>query len=335
VNIEIYTDDSLFDTLAPEWNALLGDSRGNHVFLTLEWQQTWWQSYRPGDLHVIAIRDDAGVLNGLASCFIDHNPQYGRMLRFVGCVEVADYLEVIIRRGAEQAVFTTLVDYLMGEGLAHWDRLDFCNVREGSPTLEIMPDLLEARGLDVTVKFEDVCPVIDLPGTWDEYLAMLDGKQRREVRRKMRRADGHGLTWRVVGPEDDLDAEVVSFIRLMEASAPDKTEFMTLPGNRDFFTRLAPAMMAKGWLQLVFLDFKGAPIAAYLNFDYANRIQVYNSGLDPDQMALSPGWVLLGHTIQHAIEQGRDEFDFLQGDEEYKHRMGGQDVKVWMLMADK
>ena len=40
-------------------------------------------------------------------------------------------------------------------------------------------------------------------------------------------------------------------------------------------------------------------------------------------MELSPGWVLLGHVIQWCCENGRYEFDFMRGDEEYKYRFGG------------
>lgn len=336
VKIQVYTDVSLFETLKPEWNRLLVNSGDNHIFLTWEWQSTWWRNFHPGDLYVITFRDDDGALIGIAPHFIHDLPRHGRTLRFVGCVEVTDYLGVIARQDREREVFTALADYLTGEGFDDWDRIDQCNIREQSPTLAHLPALLEARGLSVQVKFEDVCPVIALPDTWEAYLDMLDGKQRREVRRKMRRAEAQGVTWRIVGPDDDLDAEMTSFLRLMAASTPDKARFLELPGNRDFFCDIARVLMEAGWLQLIFLDVDGTPVATYLNFDYNNRVQVYNSGLDPSQyLQLSPGWVLLGYAIQHAIAQGRSEFDFLQGDEDYKYRMGGKDTKVWMLMADK
>jgi CelD/BcsL family acetyltransferase involved in cellulose biosynthesis len=60
-----------------------------------------------------------------------------------------------------------------------------------------------------------------------------------------------------------------------------------------------------------------------LNFDYENRIWVYNSGLDFSFRELSPGWVLLGYLLQWANEHGRSEFDFMRGDEDYKYKFGG------------
>ena len=55
---------------------------------------------------------------------------------------------------------------------------------------------------------------------------------------------------------------------------------------------------------------------------FPNRIWVYNSGLNRDFQSLSPGWVLLGYLLQWAITNGRSEFDFMRGDEEYKYRFG-------------
>jgi CelD/BcsL family acetyltransferase involved in cellulose biosynthesis len=35
--------------------------------------------------------------------------------------------------------------------------------------------------------------------------------------------------------------------------------------------------------------------------------------------------VLIGYLIQWAIEQKREAFDFMRGDEQYKYRLGGVD----------
>ena len=83
-----------------------------------------------------------------------------------------------------------------------------------------------------------------------------------------------------------------------------------------------------GWLQLAFLTVGDEKAAGYLNFDYANQIWVYNSGINFNFSSISPGWVLLGYLIQWAIENGRETFDFMRGDEVYKYRFGGQDKFV-------
>ncbi len=86
---------------------------------------------------------------------------------------------------------------------------------------------------------------------------------------------------------------------------------------------------------MAFLDVGHRPAAAYLNFDYAGRIWVYNSGLDPTYQALSPGWVLIGRLIEWAIRNGRKEFDFLRGDEDYKFRLGGTERSIYRLTVTR
>ncbi len=326
-----------FETLANEWNELLRRSVSNTIFLTLEFQRTWWQCLGEGELLILAVRDDDdGKLVGIAPLFAITDPQGQRALATVGCVEVADYLDFIVEQGQEDKVYAALVDYLSGPNAPAWDLLNLCNIHQDSPTLEILPTLAQARGWSTSTARDDVCPIVQLPGTWDEYLEMLDGKQRREIRRKLRRAGGEmAQNWYIVGPEHDLEAEVAEFLELMAASAPDKADFLT-PRMRNFFHQLARVVHDAGWLQLVFLHMGERKAAAYFNFIYDNRVLVYNSGLDWRSFPkLGAGVVLVAHCIRHAIEQGREVFDFMQGDERYKYQFGGQDVEVRRLLIHK
>jgi CelD/BcsL family acetyltransferase involved in cellulose biosynthesis len=191
--------------------------------------------------------------------------------------------------------------------------------------------MLQANGFFVETGVEDVCPVVHLPNDFLDYIAGLDKKNRHELRRKLRKAKGKA-EWYIVGPEHDLNAELATFLDLMASSSPDKAEFLQDDQNRQFFEVIVPKVAAKGWLQLAILTVAGTPSAAYLNFDYDNRILVYNSGYNPDaHSSLSPGIVLVGRLIEHAIASKREEFDFLQGDEAYKYYLGGQDTTVCWL----
>jgi CelD/BcsL family acetyltransferase involved in cellulose biosynthesis len=258
------------------------------------------------------------------------------VLATVGCVEVADYLDLIVVEGREEEVYAAVVDYLASPQVPAWDVLDLCNVHQDSPTLAVLPSLAEGHGWTASVAKEDVCPIAQLPGSWDEYLQMLNKKHRHELRRKLRRAEAQGdLDWYIVGPEHTLGDEVEDFLDLMAASAPDKEAFLT-PQMRSFFRQLAHAMYDAGWLQLAFLKVEGQKAAAYFNFIYDNRVLVYNSGLNWQSFPhLSIGIVLAAYCIQDAIKQGREAFDFMQGDERYKYQLGGQDVEVRRLAIRK
>jgi CelD/BcsL family acetyltransferase involved in cellulose biosynthesis len=336
LTIHAYHDTDGFEKLTGEWNDLLRRSAADTIFLTLEFQRTWWECLGEGELLILAVRDDADTLVGIAPLFETPNSQEQRALATVGCVEVADYLDIIVAQSQEEAVYAALIDYLTSSSAPAWDLLDLCNIHEDSPTLKLMPSLAKAQGWTVSTARDDVCPIVRLPGTWDEYMEMIDGKQRREIRRKLRRAGAQApVDWYVVGPEHNLEAEFEDFLELMAASSPDKEAFLT-PQMRHFFRQLAQLMNDAGWLELVFLQVGERKAAAYLNFVYNNRVLVYNSGLDWRSFPnLGAGIVLTAHYIRHAIEQGRELLDFMQGDERYKYQFGGQDVEVRRLLIQR
>jgi CelD/BcsL family acetyltransferase involved in cellulose biosynthesis len=140
----------------------------------------------------------------------------------------------------------------------------------------------------------------------------------------MRRAEElGGMHWYIVEDASTLDAEVNAFLDLM-ATDPQKDAFLTDVMRSQMSAAVLAAFKA-GWLQLAFLTVNGEKAAGYLDFDYQDRIWVYNSGIDWRFKEYSPGWVLLGHLLQWANENRRLEFDFMRGDEDYKYRFGGVD----------
>ncbi len=330
---ELITTFERFQTLQNEWNALLPLNATNEIFLTWQWQSTWWQSYQPGDMWVLAARDEANTLVGIAPWFREAG---SKVLRPIGCVAVTDYLDILVIPQYREAFCQGVAGYLAEAGDSI-SRISLCNTPGNSPTLEILPRSLAERGFAVNVREQEVCPAIMLPATFEAYLEQLDKKQRHEARRKLRRAteSESKVDWYIVGPGHDLEAELEKIIKLMAASDVEKTAFLDDPQNLGFFRAMVQRMAACGWLQLAFLTVDGDPAAAYLNFDYDNRVLVYNSGLYPEKYGyLSVGIVLLLHLIEHAIEQGRSEFDFLRGNEEYKYRMGGKDRPVMEIQAE-
>ena len=199
-----------------------------------------------------------------------------------------------------------------------------------------MSVIATANGWKVHLVREDVCPQIELPSTWDEYLASrLDKKQRHELRRKMRRAEDEvKVAWRWVD-RAGFEEGVETFFRLHKASHPDKEAFMD-ERMQGFFRSVALAALERDWLRLAILEYNGESVASYLCFDYGGDRLVYNSGFDLRLYgSLTPGIVLLGYLIRDAIETGCRRFDFLQGNERYKYDMGAKDTDVMRLVVGR
>ena len=342
LELTLYRDESGFEALHEEWDDLLRRSRCDTIFLTWEWQTTWWRYLGTprGPLFILAMRD-AGRLIGIAPLYLAQDGAE-RSLQVVGCIEVSDYLDLIIEAGQEEAVYAAFLGWLAGPEAPAWDLLDLCNQPACSLSHSRLPELATDLGWRVDVLHEDVCPVVDLPTAdtleegqdgWEAYLARLNKKDRHEIRRKLRRLEREAPDAETVIVRDGDAAALESFITLHRLSSQAKDTFMT-DEMQAFFRAIAGAVAERGWLQLSFLKIEGKPVASYFCFDYRNEILVYNSGYDPDgSPQLSTGWVLLARLIQDAISQGRSRFDFLQGDEDYKRRFGGVDTPVYRTLV--
>lgn len=328
MQLTVYRNEEGFAALRPTWNDLLRRSAFDTIFLTWEWQTTWWNLLGRGDLWLLAWHDPDGALVGLAPLFLSDDGGR-RTFSLVGCREVSDYLDFVIARGREAEVYDAFLTWLAGPDAPLWDVLDLCNLPETSQTHRRLVEMARARGYQAEAMLEDVCPIIPLPSSWDDYLASLDRHQRHEIRRKIRRLEQETTPrWYIVGPSHDLQAEMDAFIALHQRSRREKGEFMDEAMQR-FFRSMARTMRDAGWLFLAFMEVNGVKAASMLCFDYNDSILVYNSGYDPEAYSsLSPGIVLLARCIEYAIQQGRRVFDFLQGNESYKYRFGGKDFRV-------
>ncbi len=177
---------------------------------------------------------------------------------------------------------------------------------------------LEEAGWAVEWEVDEVAAVLDLPDTFDEYLASIGKKERHEVRRKRRRYESvlgevshethKGRGWA-------LD----EFVRLHRLAGGGKGEFMT-EDHVQLFTSLADA---DGW-RFDLLRADDGAAAVVFGWSDKTGYYLYNSAYDPALSHTSPGVVLLGTMIERAIEEGAARFDFLKGDEAYKFRLGAR-----------
>ncbi len=332
----VYTKATAFDGLSQEWDELLERSVNPPFFMRYSYQRTWWHYLGNDDLVLIAIRNEADQLVGLAPLYGSINADGQRELSFVGCVDISDYLDLLVDRDYVEPVYQALLDCLDAVDGPAWDKLYLCSLPQHSMTHTQLARAATARGWQVTVAQQDVCPVITLPGSWDDYLEGIKKKQRHEIRRKIRKIEREVRTrWYAVDSSDGLVEAMDEFIDLHQKSAQDKEDFWS-DELIQFFKAVTAELAQAGWLKLYFIEVNGSNAAAMLCFDYDNEFLLYNSGYDPEQFAhLSPGNVLTSYTIQDAIRLGRRRYDFLRGDEVYKFRFGAEAEPVYDLSISR
>ena len=256
----------------------------------------------------------------------------GNTISFMGSQDTFDYNDFLIRLGYEEGFYQTLL-----ESMDNQDFQNLClfSLRDTSPTLELFPDMARKMGYTVEIEEEDVTSGIALPGTWDEYLALLNKKDRHELRRKLRRMDSQSdWKWYSLSEPTQVAERLSEFISLMRQSRADKDEFMT-PERERFFSNITQRMAELGQLHLYFLDMDGSTVATSLCFDYGGSRLLYNSGYDPEYGYFSVGLLLNAMCLKDAIDRGLIYFDFLRGPEPYKAHLGGQQRSLYQMLVTK
>jgi len=323
----IFTLHQSFSEIDPAaLNTLVQQSIADTPFSRHEYLSEWWQTRGGGEWQnaelVLISASENDQLIGIAPLFIAEYD--GRQaLLLVGSIEISDYLDLIVRPQDVSRFLSELLDFLTSSVAGNWSTIDWYNLPDDSPTLAALKAESAPRGWNYHEEIYRPTPRIALNGSFEDYLAHIDKKQRHEIKRKMRRAAESDLNVRfqIVSKDADIEPEMAAFFHLMEQDS-NKANFLN-PAMREQMMVTIRAAHAQGYLWLSFLEVDGVKVAASLNFDYKNKLWGYNSGVSRAHMELSPGWVLLGHVIQWCCENGRHEFDFMRGDEDYKYRFGG------------
>lgn len=321
-----------WEGLEKEWDTLLKKSIKPYPFLEYWYQRTWWDflgggEWEPAESQLaIIVGYEAGELKGIAPLFLSKKVDNPLALRFIGQIEVTDYLDFIAAPDDLEAFLSALLTYISNAELPS-KRLDLANFQSDSPSLTVLQNLCAEQGIDYDSAVLQPAPSIFLPTTWEDYLQSLSKKQRHEVRRKERNVErDYNTQLTFVEAGEDIDAAMRDFIEMMR-NEEEKAAFLT-PLTEEFLIELGKQARANERLKLAYLILNGEKAAGYFNFISENRLWVYNTGWNPEYAKASPGWVLLVKMIQWAIENDLSEVDLMRGGEEYKYRFGALDREV-------
>lgn len=308
-----------------DWRELFSCCDPAYPFLSPTWQRTWWEEF--GDSREpVLLR----VTDGAKACALVPLMREGDIITFAGNTSICDYMDVV---GADDRRAEVMEAVLRSLGEEPWSELVLWAVREDSPTFKALPGVCTSLGLNFETEVEDVCPQLDLPGDWEEYLASLDKKDRHELRRKLRKlSQGGEPDLEVLTTADDVSAAMDDFLKQHKTSRADKETFMT-PQMEGFFRRVVPAIAAEGGVEMTFLKLGGVRAACVLCFRTDGDLLLYNSGYEKAYAGLSVGLLSKALALQRAIEQGMRRFDFLRGAEPYKYDLGAKDVSVYRCVV--
>ncbi|HSW58607.1 MAG TPA: GNAT family N-acetyltransferase [Dehalococcoidales bacterium] len=293
----------------------------NLVFTTPAWLKAWWRNFGSGaELFLRSVMQDGKII-GVAPLQIR-----GKTASIIGNVDVCDYQDFILLPGKENQFFNAILDDLAKQNVTN---LHLETIRPDSKAAVSLMPLAKERGLAIDFQPTDVSFEIKLPVTWEAYLQGLDGKQRHEIKRKMRNLQTLGSSrYYSTSEKSEIPQALDRFLKLFPESRGDKAHFMT-NAMQDYFRDLTLALTEAGVVRFGTLEFASQPVAMVMYFDYNNNMYLYNSAYDPAYRSLSVGIISKAACVRDGIEKGKRIFDFLKGPENYKAYMGGREIKLY------
>jgi len=314
---------------AGEWERLLATNPTASAFSNRAVHEAWWIGYGAETTDIsVAVYDAAGALHAYLPLMLRPDG-----VRYLGATYHIDYATVLIDLSETQRA-TAAVDALVAHLYAEATALDLRRLRRAdhAHTL-LMAALANNTTRTATLTVEEPAPAIDLTNitTFDEHLERIDKKDRHEIRRKVRRGEGAGVT---ISSKQHAADDLAEFIKLHRARWGHHGLFTEdEKGARDeTFMRELFARAPEGLITIIVArNLEFGAFAAGLFLRDATGIRYWNAGGELAARALSPGILLFAHGLQMAISERKQTFDFLRGNESYKYEVGATDVDVLMI----
>jgi CelD/BcsL family acetyltransferase involved in cellulose biosynthesis len=298
--------------IAPEWNDLAA-VRGS-PFLTAEWFAAWWAAFGAGKLTCFVLRDEVGALRA-AACF---RPSRSGVAG-VANNHSGDWDGL----ASDQEALTILWQEMASLGFDSVVLPLICN-----PTsVDAAAHTFRRAGYAVATTSTLNSPFLILPSSWDDLMAGVSRKLRKQFHRSRRLLEREGrLILRTTSGGPALDESLRSFFSV-EASGwkgRSGSAINSRPQTRTLYTDFAKGLARRGWLRIHLLELDEQVIAGALACNLAGNCFLIKTGFDERFAALSPGLVLRGETLRASIDEGAHTLDFLGGPAPHKLRWGAE-----------
>lgn len=292
--------------LAAEWRALEDRARPS-PYLSWDWVEAWLTVYRPRRALLVRIGEPGAPV---ALGVIDASA--GKRWQFAG-------LPVTTQRGllvaeADRATAWQALGAELRRRRGEWASLRLAGV---APEAAALPGVRLAPMPSW---------VVDLPDSFDAYLAERSPTQRKGHKQKLRRLEKAGGEVVLVDAAGHA-AALERFLALHEARAAVKGERHSQM-NDDLAALLGRLGAAGGSHLRVFeLRVAGEPAGVSIRLDRGEDggAWFYNAGFDPEHHRLGPGVLLELGSIRDAIGRGHRRFDLGPGLWRYKTDLGGRE----------
>jgi CelD/BcsL family acetyltransferase involved in cellulose biosynthesis len=314
-------------SLAPEWNALLERSLSNTVFLTHQWVTTWWSVFGRDHRLLVLVAREGRDLVGVAPFMV--GPGRGRLARpvrhlmFLGQHEEVcpEYLDFFVERGRESEIGGALAERLLERHQRRFDVVHLEHVLAQAACAPVWRAAFARAGIDLVRTNEMPCPRVELPSTFETYMAGRDGHFRRHVGYYERRLRKDAKIGHLFAPKDvAVDRALDEIVRLNRDRWGEARLSFRTGASLEFHKRIAPILVEKGQALLMLMTAGDRVVAGRYDFVYGGKVWGYQGGWLREYEKWRLGTILLARVIEWAIERGLSEYDFLGGAATYKEQ---------------
>ncbi|MEC8048137.1 MAG: GNAT family N-acetyltransferase [Chloroflexota bacterium] len=284
------------------WTSL--EVKDDNPFLNYEINKTWFNIF--GENSNLKIFSDNK--NFIAPMYFQKNVAY-----FCGGQDLFDYHDLI----SNQKVNKESIKQLFNEILENVNLIELKSIVSGSKLHKFASEI--EKEYEVNYINEDVCPIISLPDTFENYLLQLSKKNRHEIRRKIRKFENN-LEFEIIETdESNVDEHLLEFLRLMKLN-PEKRNFLN-QSRIEFMSKIIKYAILSNIGNLTFIKIENEMVATSFEFKNNDKLFVYNSGYNDNYSEYSVGLLNHIYNIKNKISEYKF-IDFLRGPEEYKYRIG-------------
>jgi CelD/BcsL family acetyltransferase involved in cellulose biosynthesis len=345
MSVSRVADPAAIEEIAAEWERLDALSAPRTPFSSPVWNTLWWKHYRRQDsvavdeFFVHTIRAPDGRLIAVAPLFIREYRAIGfvrfRVAQFFGADSSITELRGLVCAPDDQPVAVAALTEFFRDKYWSWDLLRWDGLRT-SPSGE------RVQGLGATCATGGQLPnyFIPLPSTWDEMLSRLNGKFKRNIRKRyeLLTKDGFGFKFRVNDNADAVSGSLRRFFDLhqlraksdeMDVKHPDR---FTNEVNRGFIADYVNLLTERGACRVFELEINDRPIASVLGFVMDDNLWLYSSGFDPSWRKYGVMTMLTAEILKWSIASRMKVVNLSCGKDMGKIRWNPTEVNFFHLL---
>jgi len=316
-----------------EWTQLLNKSNSDKLFMSWEWQYTWWDIFAAHNklkLTLLAAYNENQMLVGLAPLFLikarTKKLIKTTQLQFIGNIwrgedtMRTEYLDFIVSPENSLSIKKTFLRYINNN--ITWDEFYFSDLNKSSSTHDLITKKNILTNVYTRTMEEYKSYYLDTSKEFNNYLSERGKNTRSNLYNKRKKLESKGEV-KVTKSSINQIEEHFTLLNTLHKKRWGKSVFndKTLKFN----TQLAKKMAERNALNFSVMSINEQPLSIQLNYivnQYEYNIQGGFDEIFDKRLAL--GYLHTGYEIERAFKNEILIFDFLAGEgknTQYKERL--------------